>query len=361
MLLALVAAVVVCGCGKDDMGEYYPTIGNKELHYISRSGEKVPFEDDDFDVPVISNSYDNGRGIVRFASPLKRIYFLGSLDITSITIPLSVTDFEGNPFKSCRNLARFISEYATSDGYALVKDNSFIALARNYMGDSYNISYGVKYIGSSAFLGSKIKSITLPNSISEIGDYAFAECEELEALIFPERLQSLGMGVCVNCTSLREVSLPQSLSIENNFGCFVGCENLERFVGSYASADGRCLIVDKMLLAFAPKELEEYALPKDVEAIAERSFAECDRLKSVTIPAGVESIGDGAFYNCTRLKEVYMYPTNPPAISGGMGSADIFANLPYDFVIYVPMSSVAKYKGDNNWSRYESHIVGKNM
>lgn len=361
LFLAIIAAIVVCGCGKEDMGEYYPTIGNRELHYVSRSGEVVPFEDDDFDAPVISNTYTNGRGVVTFASPLRKIYFLGSLDITSITIPTSVTEFEGNPFKSCKNLARFISKYSTSDGYALVKDNTLIAVARNYREENFEIAYGVKRIGNSALLGVKIRGIVIPNSVAAIDDNAFAECEELEVLVLPERLQNIGKDVCLDCVNLKEVTLPESITLEGAYGCFVGCDNLERFSGAYASADGRCLVVDKTLYAFAPKDIAEYTIPKGVETIAERSFAECDRLKSITIPASVESIGDGAFYNSSRLDELYIHSTTPPTISGGAGSADPFANLPSDYVIYVPKSSEAKYRADNNWARYEEHIVGKNF
>lgn len=360
-VLFAILIVALVACGKDDMGEYYPTIGSRELHYISRSGEKVLFDDNDFDAPLISNTYVKDKGIVTFASPLKKIYFLGSLDLSSITIPTSVAEFECNPFKSCKNLARFISKYSASNGYALVKDDSLIALARNYMEENYEIPYGVTTIGNSALFGARIKSVSIPNSVAKIEDYAFECCDELEKLILPERLQSLGIGTCLNCLSLREVSIPETLSFVGAYGYFMGCESLEKFSGAYVSSDGRCVVQDKSLYAFAPKDMTAYSIPEGVEVIASRAFAECNRLKSLTLPRSIVSLGDAVFDNCSRLEEINIETTTPPTIIGGSANVDLFANLPSDYVIYVPMSSVAKYKGNNDWARYEEHIVGKNF
>ena len=116
LLYSLIATLLVVGCSNEERGEYYPDISTRELHYISRSGSLVEFNDDAFDAPIISNTYENGEGVIRFAASLRHIGFLGSVDITSITIPTTVTSFEGNPFRNCKNLARFISTYATSDG-----------------------------------------------------------------------------------------------------------------------------------------------------------------------------------------------------------------------------------------------------
>lgn len=361
VIFAVILALVLGGCAKEDLGEYYPDITNRELHYISRSGEKVEFDDDDFDAPIISNIYENGKGVITFASPLQKIYFLGSLDITSITIPTSVSEFEGNPFYKCENLVRFVSKYSTSDGYALVKNNEFVALARNYRGENYEIAYGIKSIGERALYGAKITGVTIPNSVATIADEAFAECDNLQELILPERIESLGRGVCSKCTRLNHVSLPKNVVLQEEFAGFVGCVNLERFSGAFASMDGRCLIVDKAIYAFAPKDVADYTITDDVTAIAPRAFAQCDRLKSISIPEGVRELGGGVFYNCTHLEKITLAPTTPPAITRGEGSADLFGNLPDDYIIYVPMSSVAKYKGNSDWARYDSHIEGKNL
>lgn len=361
VLYALIATLFVVGCCNEELGEYYPDISTRELHYISRSGELVEFNDDAFDAPIISNTYDEySGGVVRFASSLRSIGFLGSVDITSITIPTTVTMFDGNPFRNCKNLARFISKYSTSDGYALVYDNELVALARNYRGENYAVPYGVKSIGEYAMSGTVVKSVTIPNSVAKIGARAFYDCQKLEVLTLPERIEELGSEMCMDCINLKEVTLPISFILDEDFAGFVGCYNLERFIGENVSADGRSLVVNKRLYAFAPKDLQEYEIPQGITAIADRSFAECDRLQTVTIPSTVESLGYGAFYNCSRLSEVYLKSTTPPVIGSGAGSYDLFGNVASDFVIYVPSSSVTKYTNDANWARYEKYIKGYN-
>ena len=356
VLLALFAITLLSACSNEELGEYYPDISTQELHYISRSGNIVEFNDDSFDAPILSNTYENGKGVVRFASSLRSIGFLGSLDITSITIPTTVKMFDGNPFRNCKNLARFISTYATSDGYGLVCDGELIALARNYRGEKYDIPYGVKSIGQSAFYGTSIKSITIPNSITKIGDKAFYDCKELEELVLPAHLEELGREVCVDCISLKAVTLPRNLDISDDFAGFTGCYNLKYFSGECASADGRCLVVNKRVYAFAPAELSEYTIAEDITAIADRSFAKCDRLLKVTIPSSVISLGSGAFYNCTKLSEIYLEPTTPPTIKRSEGGIDPFENIDNNYTLYVPSSSLTKYTGNTDWARYEAHI-----
>lgn len=361
ILFVLFATLFVAGCCNEELGEYYPEINTHELHYISRSGNLVEFNDDAFDAPIISNIYDEySGGVVNFASSLRRIGFLGSIDITSITIPTTVTTFDGNPFRNCKNLARFISKYSTSDGYALVCDSELIALARNYRGENYAVPYGVKAIGEYAMSGALIKSVTIPNSVAKIVDRAFYDCQKLEVLTLPERIEVLGREVCVDCINLKEVVLPVSFILDSDFAGFVGCYNLEKFSGQNVSADGRCLVVNNTIYAFAPKDIQEYTIPAGIKAVAARSFAECDRVQMITIPSTVESLGEGAFYNCSRLSEVYLKSTTPPAIGSGVGSYDLFGNVASDLVIYVPSSSLSSYTNDPNWARYGKYIKGYN-
>ena len=354
VLFALIAALFVVSCNNEH-GEYYPDISTRELHYISRSGELVEFNDNAFDAAIISNTYKNGKGVIRFASSLRRIGFLGSVDITSITIPETVTTIEGNPFRNCKNLARFISIYATSDGYALVHDSELIALARNYREQKYEIPYGVKAIGECALYGASIKEVVIPNSVAKIGDKAFYDCKQLETLEFPERLEELGREICVDCVNLKSVALPRSFTISEDFAGFMGCHRLESFTGETASDDGRCLVLDKCLYAFAPAGLTEYTIPEGVTAIGDRSFAKCT-ISTITIPSTAVALGSGLFYNCSSLSEIYVAATTPPTIKRGTGCIDPFENVREDYTIYVPTLSYSKYTTDANWALYTEHI-----
>ena len=119
---------------------------------------------------------------------------------------------------------------------------------------------------------------------------------------------------------------------------FINSHIIERFVGKFASADGRCLILDeadgnKVLLHFAGTGYsgQSYSIPSGVTSIAYQAFdytapksiilpegllsiepdafSWCSYLESVTIPTTLTSIGTQAFKNCTKLKEVKLKPT----------------------------------------------------
>ena len=85
---------------------------------------------------------------------------------------------------------------------------------------------------------------------------------------------------------------------------FVGCSNLGKFDGNFASSDGRCLIVDGNVIAFAPAGLTDYTIPQNATSIGQQAFFDCKALENITIPENVKSIGENSFENCSGLKSV---------------------------------------------------------
>ncbi|MCR5842134.1 MAG: leucine-rich repeat domain-containing protein [Bacteroidales bacterium] len=124
------------------------------------------------------------------------------------------------------------------------------------------------------------KSIQLPGTVKTIEDSGFARNPWLESVSIPASVTQLGRMV------------------------FSYSPMLSSFGGQLASEDGRCLIIDDVLMAFAPAGVTEYTLPAGVKAIANDAFANGMELKSVIIPEGVEKIGVQAFYNCSALAAV---------------------------------------------------------
>lgn len=98
------------------------------------------------------------------------------------------------------------------------------------------------------------------------------------------------------CKSLIEITLPNSVN-SVSFGAFEGCSNLTKFEGKFASQDGRCLIVDGILTAFAPYGITEYTIPDGVISLGNAVFYTCNELESLTIPNSVASIGQNALYS----------------------------------------------------------------
>ena len=79
---------------------------------------------------------------------------------------------------------------------------------------------------------------------------------------------------------------------------------MKKFEGKFAANDGRCLIVNDTLIAFAPDGLSSYTISDDVKVIGIGVFVNCSSLTSVTIGESVISIGNEAFCGCSGLMSV---------------------------------------------------------
>jgi hypothetical protein len=218
----------------------------------------------------------------------------------------------------------------------------------------------VTKVGDEAFCDcSTLKSITLPDSVTELGGWSFFGCIYLEEITLSNRLKSIGDAAFSSCSTLLSITIPQS--VENvGDSAFYGCSGMSGYYGKFASEDNRCLIIDNTLRHFAPKGLDSYTIPNGITAIAHDAFYESLRLKTVTIPQSVTSIEDCAFYYCENLKSVYCRPTTPPALGEGVfDNYDDGVDKPIGCKIYVPTKSVEVYKSAKNWSRYKTYIYGE--
>ena len=84
------------------------------------------------------------------------------------------------------------------------------------------VTYTVTAIYKKACDGKKFKSIILPNTLKEIGDYAFMACQNLQSIDIPESVKKIGIGAFKDCTSLTKVMIPKSVE-ELGDGSFDGC------------------------------------------------------------------------------------------------------------------------------------------
>ena len=107
------------------------------------------------------------------------------------------------------------------------------------------------------------------------------------------------------CNTLESISLPDGIT-EVVEGSFRGCSNLTSFSSKLATANRRALIVDKTLVAFAPKGVTKYTIPAGVARIGAYTFAYSTELLDVTIGNGVEVIGAWSFTRCSELKRAYI-------------------------------------------------------
>ncbi len=257
--------------------------------------------------------------------------------------------------------------YETTDGkeVEINVDNPFNA---NIVSNTYSNGEGViKFdatltsIGGEAFYGNEaLKRVVLPESVTTIGDWVFSGCSYLLEAGIPKRVKAIGDMAFAYCNQLQEVVIPQSVATIGD-SAFCGCSGLKRIAGKFATADERCLVINNVLVQFAPKGCTSYVIPDGISTIEHDAFYESLSLRSVTIPSSVKKIGDCAFYYCESLKEVYCKSVTPPTLGTAVfDNYDSEGDEPIGCKIYVPAESVEAYKSAKNWDRYKGYINAEN-
>ena len=171
-------------------------------------------------------------------------------------------------------------------------------------------------------LCSKIRSVTIPQSVTSIGKRAFDGCSALTTLSLGEKIKTIGNYAFENCTSLTGVTIPQSVT-SIGYYAFEGCTNLNPLtikgpitsMGNYAFAGSTYLtsltLYDDIQtignFAFlGSTSLKTVTLPKNLTSIGEYAFACCSELESITIPEKVKTINSKTFADCSNLEYIIL-------------------------------------------------------
>ena len=368
-------------------------VPNNQIWYTSSDGKIVtPSETNVFGAEIKNNVYDNGKGVITFYDDITSVgswAFYGCSSLVSILIPDDITSIGDDAFSGCSSLESIV----LPSGVTSIGDNAFYGCSNI---ESVVISNKVASIGKYAFSGcARLGSFIIPGSVISVGEKAFSDCSSLTSVVIREGVTSIGVHAFSGCSSLVNVTIPESVDLIGT-GAFAGCTSLAGFSGKYATADKRCLIIDRVLHSFAPANLTSYTIPEGVISIGENvfqkslliditipkgvvsiggwAFSQCSNLTNVIIPEGVTSIGkyafgacsnistvvipesvteigDGGFYYCSNLSKVYCKSINPPTLG-----ANIFSYNKYGRKIYVPSAFVTDYKNAEKWSVYADYI-----
>lgn len=150
-----------------------------------------------------------------------------------------------------------------------------------------------------AFKGcTTIKSLSIPLSVNFIGQYAFADCTNLEKIDIECDGYEYYIGSCAfsNCSALKEIELPGIPAINSHL--FEGCTSLTsvkifntvKSIQEYAFV--RCT------------SLKDITIPQSVEFLGNFAFSNCTSLEQITIPQSVKTVNYGAFFGCSALTSV---------------------------------------------------------
>lgn len=198
--------------------------------------------------------------------------------------------------------------------------------------EKVTIEEGATYIHSGLLAGSGIKEYVVPDTVTAINDYVFANCTQLEKIVLQENVTSLGKYTFFNCKNLKEIDLPKSLQTID-YNCFNRCVLLEHIeipdscntLGRGAFLDAESLVSVKLpkntlmyINASTFKncvKLEKIEIPESITAIGDSAFENCVSLGAVTLSSNLEEIGTSVFRNCDSFEKIEI-PNSVVSIGG---------------------------------------------
>lgn len=162
-----------------------------------------------------------------------------------------------------------------------------------------------------------MEEIVLPAKLKSIGDDAFIFCRSLKSINIPESVQKIGLRAFFGCSSLKSMKLPIGIT-EIKSGLLSGCTNLTSIDIPYTTEEighnafSKCTSLKSIELPYSLNNmgisvfygctaLTSVTIPKNIRYINNYTFYGCTSLTSVEMPLTVTKIGNQAFYRCTAL------------------------------------------------------------
>ena len=254
---------------------------------------------------------------------------------------------------------------------------------------SNGTEYSVTTIGESAFKGSAVTSVSMPEGITSIDYNAFSGCQNLETVALPESLTIFGFRAFESCKLLKTIKIPSGVRAIPS-SCFNGCSSLESVtipegvtsiegsafcscnlnaltlpesletIGSYAFCNN-CVLKSVNIPAkvktiesdaFYNCGLTELVIPEEVQTIDNYAFCN-NPLKKLTLPSTITSIGSGAFLNNYSLQSITCNATTPPSLGENAFNHNISTT------VKVPLSSIAAYRQAEGWKNFTNYYGGE--
>ena len=155
----------------------------------------------------------------------------------------------------------------------------------------------LKTIEMMAFSGcTALETVKWNAALEEIGDHAFFTCRGLKEAILPERLRTLGKSAFEG-SGVETVSLPEGLTAISD-ACFYGCDKLK-----HVELPETLETIGSIAFHYCTA-LEELTLPDSVRRIRSDAFSKCSSLRYISLPEGLQELDKTALQDCDQLEQV---------------------------------------------------------
>ena len=273
----------------------------------------------------------------------KLMLFPAQCDKTSYEIPTTVTDITPGAFSGSKLKSITLPPTLTTIG------NSWLSGCAQL--ESISIPATVTTIGSAALSGcSSLTELYVPNTVQSIGTSAFSECTSLQKINLPEGLSRIEGWTFDGCSSLSEVTIPDSVNYIGRCA-FRGCSSLPVFQIPQAVTT-----IDQYAFqgCHTPKEL---VIPDKVEYVGWDAFKDCSGLEELTIGCSVKTLAGGTFWGCDNIWEVWSYIEEPfdlidyddPPLLGKCFSDAVTSRA----ILHVPAGTRDKYLSKRGWRDFQ--------
>ena len=232
--------------------------------------------------------------------------FSGCRELLSVTIPSAVKVIETKAFFNCGKLTSFSVDKENKTYDSRGNCNAIIETATN------TLIYGCK-------------NTVIPNTVTKIGEEAFAYSVALTSIEIPNSVTDIKSGAFSGCSGLTGVVIPSSvINLEGHV--FYGCESLTSMV-----------------------------IPNSVKSIGAYTLYGCRGLKSVVVGESVASVGNAAFKECSGLTRLEMLTKVPPKCG-----KDVFVGVDKTACeLVVPAGCVDVYKTAVEWGDFSKITPGE--
>ena len=281
-------------------------LGVKEDYIITQSNPKV----------IVPETVTNTKGTYNKTEyPVVAIAdnaFENQGELASVELTANITELGVSAFKGCSKLDRIN-----------LSESNVTELSESVFQNCTSLSFDkipnqITSIGKWAFSNTYCSDVTIPSTITKMGDEVFKDCKSLEKVTFADGFGlALPQMTFLSCGALKDVTLVGTMgSISNR--AFEGCGSITNLV-----------------------------IPEGIEKIGKLAFNGCNKLANVTLPSTITQINEQAFKGCSSLSQIVVEAMEAPTTYSNAFDLKNYQDA------YVYVADYTKYSTADPWENFD--------